>query len=274
MAGKYDKRRKGKANYKRRAKARIPRNALTSNMAAFPFMRSYVLKTGGGVASSGSSTLTGKLNAVFAVGNVQIGGADRFVSDSTNASTTNADAASMWPTQLLNLSNLYTSGKIVKHEITLVPICGAAAMNAVPVLVSYSRFGTDALATTTTNCSTLTSYTSNAPGSKIVSPGNERTPSIERTFYPMRGSVSDNAEFLLPTAYGNGQSKTTGALDVSTGATQGGRTLGFYKIFAEDCGEYTMSTDAIPIKTWVSTDVYRVIEKITIVVLNRRADGV
>ena len=233
-------------------------------------MRSYVLRTGSGVASSGSTILTGKLNAVFAVGNVQIGGANRFVSDATNASTTGATAATMWPTQLLNLSNLYTSGKIVKHEITLVPICGASNMNAVPVLVSYSRFGTDALSTHQTNCSTLTSYTSNAPGS----PGNERMPSIERTFYPMRGSVSDNAEFLLPTTYGDGQTNTTGALDVATGATQGGRTLGFYKIFAEDCGEYTMSTDATPVKTWVATDVYRVIEKITIIVLNRRADGV
>ena len=274
MAGKYDKRRKGKANYKRRAKARIPRNALSSNMAAFPFMRSYVLKSGGGVASAASSTLAGKLNAVFAVGNVKIGGADRFVSDTTNASTTGATAATMWPTQLLNLSYLYTSGKIVKHEISLVPICGASNMNAVPVLVSYSRFGTDALATATTNCSTLTTYTSNAPGSKIVSPGNERMPTVERTFYPMRGSVSDSAEFLLPTVYGDGQTKTTGCLDVSTGATQSGRTLGFFKVFAEDCGEYQMSSDATPIKTWVATDLYRVIEKITIVVLNRRADGV
>ena len=76
MAGKYDKRRKGKGNYKRRAKARIPRNAMTSNMAAFPFMRSYVLKTGGGAASASSSTLAGKLNAVFAVGNCKIGGAN------------------------------------------------------------------------------------------------------------------------------------------------------------------------------------------------------
>ena len=66
MTGKYDKRRKGKGNYKRRAMTRIPRNALTSNMAAFPFMCSYVLRTGGGVASTGSTILTGKLNAVFA----------------------------------------------------------------------------------------------------------------------------------------------------------------------------------------------------------------
>ena len=274
MAGKYDKKRKGKAQYKKRGKARIPRNAMTSNMAAFPFMRSYVLKTGGGAASSASSTLAGKLNAVFAVGNCKIGGANLFVSDATNASTTGASAATMWPTQLLNLSNLYTSGKIVKHEINLVPICGASNMNAVPVLVSYSRFGTDALATSTTNCAPLTTYTSNAPGSKIVSPGNERMPGIERTFYPMRGSVSDNSEFLLPTLYGDGQTKTSGALDVATGATQSGRTLGFYKLYAEDCGEYTMSSDATPVKTWVATEVYRVIEKITIVVLNRRADGV
>lgn len=262
---------KGRRSYgrKRRAparrKARVPRNMMTSTHAVFPFSRTYLLKT---AAGDPSSTAGGQLNAVISVGNVNMAGADRFLTGTSQSSTTNATSGSFFPQQLLNLANIYTSARIIKHEISLVPICAGSAMNAVPVLVSYSKYGSDDLAATTAP-KLLTSYLSNAPGAKILAPSNERMPAITRTFYPAKGSINDNAEFLLPTSYKDGAGTTAaghGLLDTDSGNVEGGKTIGYFKLFAQDCG--TLAADGT---TFVATPVYRVIEKITLTCHHRRA---
>ena len=252
----------------RRRVARVPRAAISNSMGQFSFTRTYTLSTSAGQVAAGQGQ-GGKLNAVIAVGNCKIGGANRFFEDTDQVSTSAASTCAMFPSQMLNLSNLYSTAKIVKHEIQLIPICGATAMNSVPVLVTFDRFGTD-LAQTTTQSSlskVLTGYLSNSPGSKILTPSHEKMPVITRTYYPLKSNIADNSQFLLPVSFGNGVNVAGGCLDTATGSTQGGRTLGFFKIFASDCG----SKDAGG-TNYVATEVYRVIERITLICMNRRAD--
>ena len=244
---------------------RVPRSVASTSHAVFPFSRTYVLKT---AAGDPASTAGGQLNGVLSVGNVVMGGMDRFLTGTSQSSTTNATAAAMFPQQLINLSNIYTSARIIKHEITLIPICAGTAMNAVPVLVSYSKYGSDSTVAATAP-KLLSSYLSNAPGSKIYAPTNERMPAISRTFYPAKGSVNDNAEFLLPTAFKDGAGTTAvghGLLDTDSGNVEAGKTLGYFKIFASDCGGTNAAGTA-----FVATPVYRVIEKLTLTCHHRRA---
>jgi hypothetical protein len=244
-----------------RRRARVPR-AMSSTHAVFPFSRSYLLKT----------NTAGKLAGVLAVGNVQLCGMDHYTTSGgtavattvlpAEASANGFDIASKWPVQLATLSSIYASARVVKHEVSLIPICGAGASNAVPLLVSYTKFGIDGSTpgdATYTSALALQDYLSNSPGSKLMSPSHERMPGVQRTFYPSKGSISDNSEFMLPA------SQSSQVLNTTTADTHGGRTIGFFKIFAEDCGEKDANG------AYVQTAVYRVIERIYLSCANRRA---
>ena len=254
--------RKGKGGGKSYV-AKIPKRSLNPNEFAVNFKRTYELKTAGGDPAIGAS---GKLNFVIAIGNVRLGGGDRFVDNhNLNVSTTNSDACTFFPQQLLNLANIFTSAKVMKHTVSLIPICGADSMSSVPLLTSYTRFGTDLGMPSSTAPNALTSYISNSAGAKMHTPGHEVMPSVTRSFYPLKSSVGDNGEFILPTAYGTGENKSSGCLDVSTGAANSGKTLGFFKGYAESCGSKDSNGH------WVQTSVYRIIEEVQLLCMNRRA---
>jgi hypothetical protein len=242
--------RKGKGGARKNYVAKIPRKrSLNPNEFAVNFKRTYELKTFPGDPATGSS---GQLNFCIAIGNVKLCGSDRFVDGhNLNASTTNAEAGTFFPQQLLNMANIFTSAKVLKHSVQLIPICGADSMSSVPLLTSYSRFGTYLGMPSSSAPNVLTSYISNSAGAKMHTPGHEIMPSVTRTFYPLKSSISDNSEFILPTAYGSGVDKSSGCLDVSTGAANSAKTLGFYKGYAESCGSKDASGH------WAATPVYQ-----------------
>jgi hypothetical protein len=247
MAGKYGKARKsynGKKKVGGARRAKIPRNAMSNyGGTMFPLTRTGVI----------CSNDKGVIDAVFAVGNVNIKGPPEYFIDANNASQTKYSA---WGPMLDNLRSLYTNMRVISHEIQLLPICAGTDVATTPLEIVYARYGIDQ-GGSVSNATALTSYGGNG-SSSILNPSDNKMPSHTRTFTAPAGSMHARETYPIPVT--SSQDK----LDLTTGDQAGGRTFGFFKLFASDLKPSTNSA---------VVQYYRYVERIQVMAKDRRSDA-